>query len=427
MTSPKRSLLIGIAAALCVAFVTALVVLRSPDSAAPPGSRHDLETVRRDRTPAVSRTGQGIQRVRLKARVDSGGKAMDELGFPELWLIVEDDQADDMSKESAALKLAARGGPDAIARLWHVWQAGKLPSSCSWICDMVSKETAMGGTGEVTAGGESRTNLTPKAIAAAIAKMMDPEALESSRLQALRQLGAAATTDALAALETVAAGRAGASDEVRAAAFEALAAADSKRAASALSTVLSQQAVAAELLVAFLEALGDEPTEGATAIALDLLSHENSDVRDEAAWVLSVNAADYPATREVLAAVQVETDPSVRARLFSALGPAASSYASQLLALAQREDAVSVRVAGYQTLAQMASANPSGQAGRLFDESVVPELSANALNAPEYSIRYGSFLALRMARTAGAATAIRRLAVEASDQRIAAAATAATQ
>ena len=427
MRSPKRSLFIGVGVTLCLALVIVFIVPRSSQPVGKKKPMHDRTLEQGTDAPDVSREGQGERRVRLPARPTADKAVSAENDPEELWQILEDDEADDLSKESAALKLAAGGDPEAVARLWHLWQAGKLPSSCSWVCDMVSKETAA--TEGETEDGKSKdeTMLTSEQIAEAIAVVMNPEAAETDRLKALRQLGAAGTVDALAALETVVMGRGEADDKLRVAAFEALAGVDPSHAAKVLSSVLSQQAVDAELLVAFLEALGDEPADGATDVALPLLSHASSEVREEAAWVLSVNAADHPVSREVLEALRSEADPAVRARLFEALGADASEYAETILTLVQKEEAPSVRIKGYQALAQMASANPSGQAGRLFDANAVPELSENALTAPEYSIRFGSFVALRTARTSGAAEAIRRLAAEAGDRRIADAAAAATE
>lgn len=427
MTGHTRSLLLVAGGGVLVAALILFAIRESGSDDSPiggsePSSSSGLQrAMERLRNPNAD-----LGRVHRPDRNVPETEDVEDREFEELWQILEDEQAADMVKESAALKLAARGGAEAISQLWELWQAGKLPPSCSWIVDMANTGTGL------EAGKEFPPRRLPtfsaERIGTAVAQLMNADLAEDERHQAARLLGRAGTDEALAALELIAGGANGASAELRQTAFEAMAATATGRAASLLATQLNREDMDPEVLVEYLEALEETPSVAVTQLALSLLGHEDADVRDEAAWLIALNVDEQPSlVPDVLTALKAETDPAVRSRLYGALGGETAAEAQTILQMAQAEAYASTQIAGYKALGRMAAADGNGAAAQLFDAQAVPILTDAALNSPDFQIRFGAFVALRLARTEEATLAIRRLAAEAGDRRIAEAAAAATR
>ena len=112
----------------------------------------------------------------------------------------------------------------------------------------------------------------------------------------------------------------------------------------------------------------------------------------------------------------------MRRRLYSALSEAAAPYAEGIVAAVRAEEATSVRLSGYQALAGMTAAESGGVVAQLFDGQVVPELEQTALTATGFQYQFEAVVALKAARTPGAAAALSRIAAASTDSRIAQAA-----
>ncbi|MBN2450361.1 MAG: hypothetical protein JXR77_08225 [Lentisphaeria bacterium] len=339
-----------------------------------------------------------------------------------LWSVLSDPEADAVAKEAAALRLAAYGGPEALARLWQLWQSGQLPASCTWLSDMVR-----GANGEGAAAAADTPPPSAQTVARAMARAVDASLPLAQRLEAIRQLAAAGTGDALAVLESLCLGTVEAGAALREEAFQGLLTAAPERALAVFGSLSAPSATTDPgLLVAMLEALGDEERAGAAAIALPLLTHPDSEVREEAAWVLLMNADEDPQTAAVLARLRAEEDAAVRSRLYGALGQPGdlAANASSLLDLVRNEEFPSVQIAGLQQLARLAASHPQSPAAQLFDTEAAPALADTAISDAGYSLRTGALIALKAARTPGARTALDRVAREAPDPRIANAAAA---
>jgi len=337
-----------------------------------------------------------------------------------LWNTVLDATQEDVAREAAALKLASRGDRQILERLWALWRQGLLPAGCSWIRDLMA---AADGGAEVT---QARPTVSPAEVNAAAARAANAALPLDARIEAVRRLGVTQTDEALAILESLCFDDAQAPAALRTAAFAALLQADDQIAIAALAQRLTQGDVPpADELLAMLQAMADEPHSGAREVALPLLQNADADVREEAAWLLTMNSEEATPEdiRTVLATLGKEEDAAVRRRLYSALGEAAAPYADSIVAAVRAEEATSVRLSGYQSVATMAAADDGGSVDNLFDNQVVGELERTALSAPEYQYRFEAVVALKTARTAGAAAALARIAAGAADPRIAQAAT----
>lgn len=372
------------------------------------------------------RPGRGVER---RDSAPAAAVASESLTAPDpawdndtvsLWRTLLDVTQESIVREAAALKLASRGDRQILDRLGELWRQGLLPAGCSWVRDLMAAAGDVGG-----AAAPVRPGIPAAEVSRAAARATNAALPLEARVEAVRRLAVAQTDEAMAILEGLCAGDFQAPGELRVAAFEALLQSDDQVALAVLGQLVSGgTAVPANDLLAMLQALADEPHPGARDVALPLLQNADAEVREEAAWLLALNADDVTPedVQAVLSALSKEEDAAVRRRLYSALGEAASPYAESIVAAIRTEEALSVRLSGYQAIAGMAGAQEAGPVDGLFDGQVVAELEETALSAPEYQYRFEAVVALKTARTAGAMAALARIAAAASDARIAQAA-----
>jgi hypothetical protein len=246
-----------------------------------------------------------------------------------------------------------------------------------------------GSPGAPVVTGDERPEVPAAEVARAAARAANTSLPLEVRLDAVRALAAAQSEAALAVLETLCNGTAQTPSALQTAAFEALLHIDEPLALGTLKQLLSQDTPPAVAdLVTMLETLADEPHAGAREIALPLLRHADPDVREEAAWLLALNSEGATAadTQTLLEVLGSEDEAAVRRRLYAALDASAAPYASSILAAVVAEEAASVRLSGYQALAGMAAAEPTGQVAPLFDTQVVRELTRWRSMPPSTSI-----------------------------------------
>lgn len=177
-----------------------------------------------------------------------------------------------------------------------------------------------------------------------------------------------------------------------------------------------------ESKVAALEALAN--TEGNVApLLLKHLGDADSDVREAAAWSLATVESDADISPQLEGYLAKETDPSIRAYLYQALGNQTGANPAAVLNLVQSESDVGARDAGFEALAGALSRSSSPDAISYFDETAVPGLENTALNATtELEKRLAAVFALGRAGTAQSLNALRQLASSTADPKVAAAA-----
>ncbi|NLF18639.1 MAG: hypothetical protein GX595_15515 [Lentisphaerae bacterium] len=369
---------------------------------------------------ALRRPWRGLTGGRTGGPVEAARSAGGGAEVEALWATLLDVSQDGVVREAAALKLAGRNDPRLLDRLWDPWQQGLLPPGCSWIRDMMAAAE-----GAAAAALPVRPPIPAADLRQALAQAIQRTLPATERIAAARRLAAAQTDEAMAILEALWNGDFEAPAELRIAAFEAWFQAADQPAIAALGERLAHgNAPPADELLALLEAMAGEPHPGVREVALPLLQSPVAEVREEAAWLLTLNADEITAEEvpTLIEALGREPEAAVRRRLYSALGEAAAPYAEVLVEAIRTEESSAVRLSGFQAVASMAAADDQGAIDRLFDGQVAAELEQTALGAAEYQVRFEAVVVLKTARTPGAVAALQRLAASADDPRIAQAA-----
>ena len=175
--------------------------------------------------------------------------------------------------------------------------------------------------------------------------------------------------------------------------------------------------VASDLRVAAIESLAQAKGDP-TAFLVNYISDSDAEVRASAAWTMSATDATGNAGPQVLASLQGEQDPEVRRRLYQALANQESFDTSTALALVQRENDPTARVAGMDLLASSLRNNPTPEVQTFFDQTAAPALKNTALTGESSYERMAAVIALVRASTPSAMSALQAIAQDATDPRV---------
>jgi HEAT repeat protein len=182
---------------------------------------------------------------------------------------------------------------------------------------------------------------------------------------------------------------------------------------------LRSPTVPSDLRVAAVEALAQAQGDP-TAFLLSMVSDQNPDVRNAAAWALSATDATGSAGPQLLGLLQAESDPGVRARLYQALGNQESYDTASVLNSVQQEKDPAAQAAGLDLLAKTLAENPSTPGLQsFFDQTAIPLLRQIALSGPTSDERMTAIIALtRLAGTQPALQALQYVAQNATDPNV---------
>lgn len=259
---------------------------------------------------------------------------------------------------------------------------------------------------------------TPEAAALLGELLYDDQQPLTVRTEAALGLGAVARPEALA---TLARATADIMDEALASAvIRSLAGRPVEETKGFLEAYLEAPHVPAELKAEALEGLSQAAGETAPLL-LRSLGSAVSEVRAAAAWSLSALESPGQAGAEILSALEGETVPLVRKRLYEALANQQAFDLEKAWAMTMNERDVPARIAGLNLLARAVQQNPSAEMTAFFDKNALPELTRTALAGGSKDERLGSVMVLRRVGTPGAEEALRQIATQATDTRVAAA------
>jgi HEAT repeat protein len=182
---------------------------------------------------------------------------------------------------------------------------------------------------------------------------------------------------------------------------------------------LRSPTVPSDLRVAAVEALAQAQGDP-TAFLLSLVSDQNPDVRNAAAWALSATDATGTAGAQLLGLLQAESDAGVRARLYQALGNQESYDVPSVLTAVESEKDPAAQVAGLDLLAKTLAENPSTPGLQsFFDQTAIAQLRQIALSGPTSDERMTAIIALtRLAGTQPALQALQYVAQNATDPNV---------
>ncbi len=188
---------------------------------------------------------------------------------------------------------------------------------------------------------------------------------------------------------------------------------------SFFSTYLNSPDVPAESKVLAIEAISD--AEGNVApFLLNYIDDSDPDVRAAALAALGTAESDDSIAPQILTALGKETDPKVRAQLYSALAAQEGTDTPNLLQLVQNETDPAAQLAGLECLAT--TLQSSSDALAYFNATAVPQLEKVALGSGDLQDRLGSLMALGQAKTPDSINALRQVAQQSPDTRVAGAA-----
>ena len=176
-------------------------------------------------------------------------------------------------------------------------------------------------------------------------------------------------------------------------------------------------AVSSDLRVAAIESLAQAKGDP-TAFLAGYLSDSDAEVRASAAWAMSATDTTGNAGPQLLASLQGEQDPDVRRRLYQALGNQDAFDTSTALALIQRENDPTARLAGMDLLAASIRNNPTPEVQTYFDQTAVPSLRNTALTGETSFDRMAAVIALVRASDPSAMSALQNIAQQATDPKV---------
>ena len=127
-----------------------------------------------------------------------------------------------------------------------------------------------------------------------------------------------------------------------------------------IESYLKSPNVSTDLKVAALEALG-ESREDPSSLLLSYAANPDAELRASAAWAISNVETPGKAQEQLLAWLKGETDPTVRVRLFQALGTQDSIDVASIQALLGNESNPTARTAGLYLLAQALRESPTAE------------------------------------------------------------------
>jgi HEAT repeat protein len=184
-----------------------------------------------------------------------------------------------------------------------------------------------------------------------------------------------------------------------------------------IENFLKSPGVSPDFKVAAIEALGDAKGDPSSFL-MSFAQNPDANIRAAAAWALSNADGLGPVGEQLLTWLQSETDPTVRLRLYQALGNQQNFNVPMIEELIRNESNPSTRTAGFDLMAKLARDNPSAELTTYFDRTAVPELQSTALTAASSSDRMAAVIALKRAGTPAALSTLQILAQQATDSRV---------
>ena len=184
-----------------------------------------------------------------------------------------------------------------------------------------------------------------------------------------------------------------------------------------LQSIMDDPAADSSLRVAAISALQNYPGE-VGPLVLKYLSSEDSDIREEAAWVLS--AAEQPGnvSKDVQALLTVEQDPAVRRRLYQALENMENVDLAAVRAQLALDTDPQAKVSGYGLVLGDLKETPDPGLQKWATEVAIPDLSNIALTSDKANVRLEAVIALQKAGTPEAYAALQGIATVTKDQKI---------
>lgn len=183
------------------------------------------------------------------------------------------------------------------------------------------------------------------------------------------------------------------------------------------SSYLSSPEVPADSKVEAIEALGDAPGDVAPFL-LKYLGDQDTDLRAAAAWALSTSESADDIGPQLMDALNQETDPNVRTRIYQALGNQPGADPEAMLPLIQNESNTSARLAGLTFLAGTVRSSPAPEVADFFNQTAIPELKNVALKSDSSQNRLTSVIALELAGTTAATGALQEIAQQSTDPNV---------
>jgi HEAT repeat protein len=310
------------------------------------------------------------------------------------------------SPEALAALKAAAGGPSPEIRGAIAGGLRGCPSpACTSILLSLLHDSedsvAMAAVGSLARQG------SPEAATALGQLLNDPQESSSVRCDAALGLGGIDQFGVVAMLTQAA--QQTDDQDVAAAALKALGGRNFADTQAFFENFMKSPDASPELRLAAVEALGGAEGDP-TAFLTSLLTDPDSQIRAEAAWALSATSATGNAGPQLLALLQSETDEDVRLRLYQALRNQQSYDVSAALAIVEKESDPSARIAGLDLLAKALHDTPTPALQSFFDQTAIPELKNDALNAQVFDDKQAAILALTRAHSPGAMQALQELA-----------------
>lgn len=171
-----------------------------------------------------------------------------------------------------------------------------------------------------------------------------------------------------------------------------------------------------ELRVAAVDALSNSTPEALPYLQSLTASDRDPEVREMAAWAISILGVDGPLGPQLRDMALVEPEPDVRRRLYEAMMKQETNPATTLLPLIREESDTAARVAGLNAVADSLRRSGQPAAASEFDQRFVQELTNLALSDNSLNIRMRSVFALRRAGTPGAQQALATLSQSTTPQ-----------
>lgn len=180
---------------------------------------------------------------------------------------------------------------------------------------------------------------------------------------------------------------------------------------------LKSPGASGDLKVTALEALAESKGD-ASAFLAGFAQERDETLRAAAAWALSSTDEPGAVGEQLLAWLQQESDPTVRLRLYQALGNQETFDVARIQELVLKEPDPSARTIGFDLIAKTLRNQTSPELIAYFDQNAVIELYNAALNGPQSSDRMAAVVALKRAGTPRALSALQGLAEQAGDPRV---------
>jgi HEAT repeat protein len=184
-----------------------------------------------------------------------------------------------------------------------------------------------------------------------------------------------------------------------------------------LQNVMDDETADSSLRVAAIAAM-EEYSGEVGPLLLRSLASEDSEVREEAAWVLAAaeQPGDFSATIQELLAQ--EPVAAVRRRLYQALSNQETVDIPSVKMRVQQESDPMARMSGYGVILERLNEVEDATVKQWANDVIIPELSQVILKADTVNTRLEAVIALQKAHTPEAAAALKSVAAVTTDQRV---------